>query len=399
MAKRVLVLAAGPNALDTLNNARHLGYYTIAVAGDPGSPLLAAADEAFVADYLDPAEIARAARRARVDGIYPAPEPAMLAVARAAAQLGLPGIAPEAMALLQNKLAMCEALGAQGLPNPRFRAVRSIEQAEAAARELGAPLIVKPADSFASKGVRQLDHLEDMPLAFTQALGNSCAGVVLLESVMAGQEVCVEGVVQDRALHVVTTMGKERSNPPYCFARGVYAPGPLDVDTRDRVMETVNASLDALGLTAGYVHVETIVSPEAVGIIEVAPYPAAARLPQDLALLAHGVDTTAICLSMAVGDRPDCTHRFKRAAALFWIPSRSGVITEIQGVEEARAAPGIEEVVVTARRGDVMRHAADCASRDRVGYVLATGDSAAQAINRACHARDLCVIQTSQTLE
>ena len=99
----------------------------------PDSPLLAAADEGSVADYLNPDEVVRVARASGADGICPAPEPATLAVAEATERLGLPGVSPEAAALLGNKGAMREALEANGIANPEFRATQTVEEAEAAA--------------------------------------------------------------------------------------------------------------------------------------------------------------------------------------------------------------------------------------------------------------------------
>lgn len=398
MCKRILILDSGPNAVKVVMKARQLGFHTVALAGDPASPVLNAAHEGTVTSYRAPGELLRVARESGVDGIYPAPEPAALPVAHVTAQLGLAGPGPDAVSLLHNKLAMREVLEARGVPNPPFHGARTAKRAEAAARRIGLPLIVKPADSFASKGVRQVDHAEDLSLAFSQARSHSPTDTVLLEALMQGDEFCIEGVMRDGDFTVLGIMGKQPSDSPFCFARGVFMPAPLDDAARESILGILTAAFDALGLACGCLHAEVMLTPEGPRIIEIAPYPASAATPADLTRLAYGVDTTEVCLRMAAGEVPRCTHGSERGAAVLWIPARSGVVEEIRGVEKARAIPGIQDVVVAAKPGDIIRHAEDCATRDRIGYVVATGDTVAAALDAAERARDLCRIVTSYTL-
>jgi biotin carboxylase len=121
---------------------------------------------------------------------------------------------------------------------------------------------------------------------------------------------------------------------------------------------------------------------------------AALRFPADVVLLAHGVDTIANALRFAAGEPLRMEATTNRGAALLWIPTHSGLVTEARGIQEARSVPGVEQVVVSAKPGDVMGHIVDCDTRDRVGYVIATGDDVEAAAAAAKRARDLCEIVT-----
>ena len=54
---------------------------------------------------------------------------------------------------------------------------------------------------------------------------------------------------------------------------------------------------------------------------------------------------------------------------------------------------------MTVRPGDVVGHVVDCVTRDRIGYVMASGNSAAEAIAAATEARDRIRVVTSPTHE
>jgi len=395
MAKRILILGVGPNAARVVRKARQLGSYTVAMDAHAQSLVLQAADEAHVGNILDEAEIVSIARHAKVDGLYPPPEPAVTPAARAAAQLGLAALEPEAAALTRNKLAMREAFAAHDVPNPPFRGVGSLSQAEQAARALRLPLIVKPADSFRSVGVARVDRIEEMSLAYARAMDASDINTVLIEAVIAGGEFSLDAVAVNGTIHFGAVMRRECCQVPICAYEGLFAPPPLDDQGRTALLQAARDALRALGVVNGSVHVEAILTSAGPRVIEVAPYPAATWLPQDVAALAGGVDSEANALRAAVRERPCSGPPCDRGAALYWIPTRSGVVTKIRGLQAARAVDGVQDVVMTAQPGDVMGHVVDCPTRDRVGYVVATGATAPAAVNAAKRARDCCEVVTS----
>ena len=70
-----------------------------------------------------------------------------------------------------------------------------------------------------------------------------------------------------------------------------------------------------------------------------------------------------------------------------------GTVHRIAGAEDARAVPGIADVVVTAKPGDVIPPAGD--KRPSAAMVLATGDSREAALKAANDALALIRIETA----
>jgi cyanophycin synthetase len=80
-------------------------------------------------------------------------------------------------------------LAAAGLPVPRSYPVRSVEDALAAARRLGFPLVVKPLDGNHGRGVHlDLRSEEEVAAAFPAAQAEARRGTVLVETYVAGND-------------------------------------------------------------------------------------------------------------------------------------------------------------------------------------------------------------------
>jgi biotin carboxylase len=392
MAKRVLIVGRGSHAVAAIGKARELGFHTVTIDPNPEAPCLAAADEAVRADSLDAASILEAAQKYEVNGVYPASEQVVIAASSAAMVLELPATDPKAAAILSNKAAMRAAFQARGVPNPPFRAARTLCKAETAGREIGMPAIVKPADGTGSAGVMQVDHIEDLPLAFTQAVKASSSKTALIERAMEGPEFWVDGFVRDGAFTVCGILGIERSVAPRCFPIGVFGPVSFASEKEQELTQAATAALDAVGFTHGCAHVEMIDTREGPRIIELAGYPTAAYLPKDLIREAGGCDGTANALRLALGEVPEVSAARACSAALYWIRAGSGVVTEVAGLDAVRALPGVQDVAMHVKPGDTVRHIMDCADRDRIGYVVATADNLEAAVAAAKRARDLCEV-------
>jgi len=399
MSKRILIVGVGGNQVGVVTKAREMGLFAVAVDGNPEAPGLTHADVAEVANILNPAELVRVGRQHGVDAIYAAAEPAVEAVAQAGQELDLPGLPTEVAFRVRNKLAMREALHAQGVPGPAYRGVRSPREAEAAAREIGLPVIVKPADANASKGVQRVDYIEDIPLAYAMALKYTRSQTVLVESFMEGEEFNVDGLMFDGEYLPGGLTGKERCAPPYRYDMGIYMPPLVEAAVQASVVDAVRTALRAIGFVSGTTHVEVILTAEGPRIVEMAGRPGGGRIPTDFIPRVYGMDYMADALRISLGEAPRERPRHERGCAMYWIPSRSGVVTEIRGVERARALPGVEDLVVSVKPGEVLGHVVDCVTRDRIGYVLAAGDSAEEAIARAKAARDAVEVVTQPSYE
>jgi biotin carboxylase len=398
MNETILILGAGENQLAVIRRAQGLGLTAAAMDGSPGAPGLSSADIGESGDIRSPGAVTEAARRHAVQAVFAASELAVEAAAKANAALGLPGASPGVARLVRDKAAMRQALEDAGLPNPAYARVETLAEAEQAVEAIGLPAMVKPADANASKGVRRLDAVEELPLAFELAKARSYGGGVLVEEYMDGEEYCVDGLAFDGVYLPGGITGKERSGGPYRFDTGIYMPGLPEGPETDAVEACLAEALSAIGYATGIVHGEVIVTDAGPRIVEIAGRPGGGRIPTDLIPLTYGYDLMADAFRAALGREPAGTRGPAKGAALYWFTSGSGLVTRIEGLEEVRALPGVRDAVCQLAPGDVIQHSADCTDRDKLGYVMTAADSSREAVAIAKAARDRLRIVTSKTL-
>jgi biotin carboxylase len=94
-----------------------------------------------------------------------------------------------------------------------------------------------------------------------------------------------------------------------------------------------------------------------------------------------GVPMVAESARVLVGDEPDLRVRHQRGCVYLLFSPQLGVIRAIRGVDEARALPGVLELGITRRPGDVLGPLAD--SLQRSGFAVVAGRTRQEAMRRA----------------
>ena len=393
--QRILIVGAGANQAPIIRRARELGIWTLAADGSPTAPGLLEADAAEVVNILDADELVRIAERHDVGGLYVAAELAVESTAAATTRLGLPGVPPEVAHRMRSKLAMRRCLEEKSIPNPRFRGVTNLDEAEAAGKELGVPIIVKPADANASKGVTKVEEPGALPAAFALALRYARAGTVLLEEFLDGEEFGVDGLVCEERYILGGITAKERSAPPNRFDLGIFMPPPLPREAVDTIEKATGAALKATGFTSGTTHIEIILTEEGPRIVEMAGRPGGGRIPSDLIPLCYGMDFVGDSLRIALGESTVEAAKCRRGAALYWVSAEPGIVTGIHGIDQVRALPEVHDVVMSIKVGELVEPIVDCVTRDRIGYVITSAATSEEARAVAKRAASLCHVSTA----
>jgi biotin carboxylase len=311
-------------------------------------------------------------------------------VAAVAEARGLPGIGVATAHLMTHKVAMRRRLADAGVPQPRFAAVRTVSETRRAADEVGFPAVLKPADSGGQRGVFRVDSVDDIYRHLHEALVASPTEEAILEEFVDGTE--MNGIVIARAGEQILLTLSDRMRPPGIgFGVGwihVYPPTipPEQLTESERV---ATATVHALGLRTGIAFPQLIAAPDGrVIVVE-----CAARIPggqmADLVRLAVGVDLVEVQIRMALGDPlPDELVRpqFAQPLAIRFFtaspgPLPTGVVKRIGSLEKVLAFPGVVQADVYLQLGETIRPVR--LDGDRRGYVIATGDTNLEALERA----------------
>jgi biotin carboxylase len=379
----LLIVGADPEAEDALSAAERLSWEATLF------PLPAAPGR----EQPSSDAIVDAAESCGAEGLYCADKWAAEPVALAAQRLGLQTHPPEVVRNLHNKLAFRRILDVNGLAGPRFMSAQVLEDAETAVKELGLPVVVKPVDAADSRGAYRLDHIEELPLAFAKARRSSPTATLLLEEFLEGDAFAVDGVLVQGAFHFAAVVARETCPPPFLFDMALHTLPDLNEASQVALLGEAEAALAAIGLTDAVFHVELTLTESGPRVVEVSTC-VPRHIGTHLLPAACGIDLLAEALRFALGFPPGQEASPECGAALCWISSNSGIVTSIEGVDQARALPGVEQVEITTEPGKRLGHAVDIPSRDAVGWVLATGETGDSALVTAQAAVELCQIVT-----
>jgi biotin carboxylase len=266
---------------------------------------------------------------------------------------------------------MREALRAAGVAQPAFAVVQPGSDGRAEAGSLGFPVVVKPVDLAASRGVIRCD--EPGALAAVLARVRAVAGPdahVLVERFVPGTEVAVEGIMRSGALDVLAVFDKpDPLDGPY-FPETIYVT-PSRHDTTGVTGEVARAAA-AIGLRDGPVHAEARITPGGAPVVlEVAARTIGGLCSRTLQF-GLGVSLEELVVRHAIGRPLGNLEPVAPAAGVLMLPTeRAGVLRAVAGVDEARAVPGIAGVEITAVPGSEL---VPLPEGDRyLGFVFARG--------------------------
>ena len=314
--------------------------------------------------------------------------------ARAAALLGLRGNAPEAARRAGNKRLLREALFAGGVRCPPHQI---LEPGAAATTTLPYPVVCKPLSLSASRGVIRADNHAELVaavarvraiLATLRPSDDPDARRVLIERFAPGPEVAVELLLRAGRPSLLALFDKPDPLDGPFFEETLYiTPSRHPVQVVAEVVATAAAAAAALGLVEGPVHAELRLSPSGVQVLEVAARSIGGLCGRVLRFGLGSISLEELVLAAALG-RPPSDLTLVAAAGVLMIPIPSGgVLQGVDGVDAARAVAHIEDVVITARSGEVLLPLPE--GNRYLGFVFARADTPATVENalRSAHAK------------
>lgn len=350
---------------------------------------LSRVDRLVVIDTHDPAAVAEVvtddAGTPLVDGISTFSDYHTEVAATVARRLGLPGPGPAPFEMANHKHRLRDALRGCPYTVDHVLVTDPAQVPEAAAR-LGFPIVAKPPSEAISYGVRRADDLPALVAAvadlsqFRHSLrGQPRPGHVLLESYVDGPEVSVESITIDGVTHLYGITAKTVGAAPTFLEQSHVFPAPLDPAVRAEVGQVVSEVLARIGYHQGPAHTELKLTAGGAKLIEVNPRLPAGNITR---MVRHtcGRDPHLDSKLLAVGGRPSPPPgepRGAAAVAVVYPPAGPGVLAGIDGLDTARALPGVQ-VTVLAESGDEVWHRVD--NSGRVALVQAHADDPASAL-------------------
>ena len=399
MAHLLLIEVPGGNDFtileDAVNSGHQVTFFTADLAhyrkqGEATQGRLALAREIVDIHPFDYAEFER--RACLVHSSYPFDavlcliDIRMIEASLIAEKLRLQFLNSVTTRMMRDKFSVRQALARRGVRQPGFALAETVEELRQAVTEIGYPVLVKPSDGYGSQNVTVVFSDADLQslIGYHEALtlkptdyglGVHASNQFSVEKYIRGHMIGCD-VFSNEAERILIGINDKLMFPAPSFAiRGSCFPSDrYDIPTiRDYAFDI----LDAVNFDFGASHIEMIVAEDGPYLVEVNPRLVSAQIPHQMGYaLERSVyaDLINLHLGQPITDLHDLKPRW--FSAIRWvIADRPGILGSIQLPKEFDES--IRRVVLFKEPGDAVRPPIQ--NGDRIGYVIAVGDTQAAA--------------------
>lgn len=340
----------------------------------PGDVRAALAGHWRIDDGLDAGQLAEAGRRLGEAfgppvAYFAALEQLQVPLARAREALGIDGLSVAAARNFRDKSQMKHVLRANAIPCARHAVVGDRESAEAFVRQVGFPVVAKPADGAGGKATYRLDSARDLDLWLQRHPPNP-QFPAQFEEFVRGTEHSFDSVFVN--------------GEPVWHSISRYMPSPLEVMENEWIQWCVMlprdisgaeyepirehgfAAVRALGLETGLSHMEWFrLADGNIAISEVGARPPGAQI-STLLSYAHDIDLYRAWPRLMARREFDVPERRFATGAAYVRGQGRGRVRHIAGVDDIQRRFGA--IVVEARLPEVGNPPSDSYEGD--GYII-----------------------------
>lgn len=386
MMKKIMVLAAGLLQIDVIEKAKSMGYYVLAVDGNPKAPGFNVADKAICADIVNEETMLKIARDEHVDGvIHPCSEVSMAVMGRINDELGLSGISREQAICATNKHLMRKAFEKGNAPSPKSILAQDAEDAWSRLQnEFDTDAILKPSRNSGSRGIakvsRNMDK-GDFIRAYDEALSESRDHSVLIEQFIEGPEFSIEMIVWQGEIHVLTVTDKKTTGAPHFVELGHNQPSCFSDTDVETLKAAAVAGVRALGVNNCACHAEAKLMNGKAYLMEVGARLGGDFISTELTHLSTGIDMVAAAIDVALGVEPDLSAKEDpKGVCIRYFCPKPGKLVSISNTEVLNN-PHVYLWEIYPKEGDVIP--AVTSSLCRSGHVIVTEKTPQKAIELA----------------
>ncbi|MBI4388739.1 MAG: alpha-hydroxy-acid oxidizing protein [Nitrospinae bacterium] len=382
--KHLMVIGGGIFQAPLIKTAREMGLKVVVTDYDPEAEGMSIADYPLVVSTRNINLTVNAAKafhaQIPLDGVITVGTDASQTVAAVANALNLPGIPFEVAERATDKIKMRRCLKKKGIPVPDFRSVWTLDDAKRAAEEMPLPLVIKPCDNMGARGVRKIQHRDDLIPAFYEAKESSISGNLIVEEFMEGPELSFDALIYNDQITITGIADRIIERSPYFVEVGHTMPSNLPDEQLQMASDMFKDAIRALGITMGAAKGDVKIAAGGARIVEIAARLSGGWMSAYTYPLASGVNLYKAAIQIAIGQAPaDLKPKTNLVSAERALIPPPGKILSIRGVDEARKIKGVKEVILLKEPGDAV---SDLKSNmGKAGYVITVAKTREEAIH------------------
>lgn len=203
--KTLLILGAGLDQILGIKKAREMGIYTIALDGNHNASGKEYADEFYTVSIKHIEQIENFINTKltkKIDGVIAFGVDIPYIITQTAELLGVNYTINLASAKIsEDKFESKEFMKKNSIPIPSYKLVKNINDIKNFTKEYGFPIILKPVDNSAARGISFIQNLENIEKYYDYALEFSKQKKVLVEKYLEGPQISTESFVIDGKIY------------------------------------------------------------------------------------------------------------------------------------------------------------------------------------------------------
>lgn len=371
---KIMVLAGGHDQAAFIGELRRLisDVYIILLDRNPNVLAAKVADKMLTISTMDFNKVEQAAKDEKVDYIMTAcGDQPLLTVGLISEKLGLPCyLTKEQILNLTNKKNMKKVMVDNDIPTSKYKTFTSKDEIDDSGLEY--PLIVKPADSNGSKGVRKVYNRAELNEKAADAISYSISGTIIVEEFDEGEELSCDFYIQDGIAHEVLKLQSNKFKVDDNITSIIYQsiiPAPFLTETaRQKLNDVANKIAKAYHLDNTPLLVQAIVKGDKVSVLEYSARLGGGSKYKTIQNVT-GFNVLGACAESMLGRKPVIPEMENKGLCYtkchFY--TTGGKLCKIEGLDELMESGVIEEFLPTTPLGVTFKKPSS--SGDRFGCI------------------------------
>lgn len=353
--RKVMLLGAAQGEVPLLKAYQKLGCFVVVVGKGSHYPCCKLADRFYDIDLMDYDAVMKIAREERITAVssntleFTIPLGAWIAES-----LNIEGIGAETALDFTNKYRMRNAAKKVGVAVPEYTSCESIDDAVSFAMRVGFPLIMKPVDNCASRGVIKVESLSELRDQFSNSIKESLsAKKVIVERFITGIEYNVDAFTHNYQCDNLDVAFKDtvRCNG-FCVPMSyiIQDADSCQTSIEQRLLQENKKLVEGMKLKFGITHANYIYCPgdDKIYLVEIAARGGGDGISEFMIELATGCDVNLLLALYSMGIDVlggNSLHLREGAAAWYGFELPEGVIETVYGLEDVKRLPGVYGVL------------------------------------------------------
>lgn len=333
------------------------------------------ADKFFPVSVLDVDAIYNLAKEEKVDFVITVcADQVLQVVAEVSERLGLPCyIDFDTAQKVSQKSYMKEIFVENDVPTSRYVIADEFDADKFSS--LSFPLIVKPVDSYSSRGVQKVTNGDELRNAFDTAVRISRTGNAIVEEFVEGDELTVDVYIEEGKANVlcISKLDKIGEDGKFIIHRTTN-PAQITVDIEEKIEKAVQKIADAFNLINSPMLVQLITYGTDISVVEFCARTGGGdkfRLIEKVS----GFNVVKAVTDLTLGIKPHYTKDIRQRKYITneFLYCREGVFDHMEGLDKLLDEKVISEYFILKNKGHKFNKISS--SGDRVAYYTVETDS------------------------